>query len=59
MTLSPLVFHLHLIFKNWNLFAETRPGPSQVFNINFFTRLVDAFKLTLVTMFLKSIIMYD
>ena len=34
--------------------ADTRPGPSQTTNINLFARIVQAFKLMLLTIFVKS-----
>ena len=34
--------------------AEAHPGPSQAFEINFVARIVDVFKLTLVTRFAKK-----
>ena len=37
--------------------AEARPGPGQVSKINLFARIVDVFKLTLLTILVKSTIM--
>ena len=34
--------------------AEAHPGPSQAFEINLVARIVDVFKLTLVTRFAKK-----
>ena len=37
--------------------AEARPGPSQVSKINSFARIVNVFKLTLLTIFVTSTVM--
>ena len=37
--------------------AEARPGPSQASKINLFARIVNFFKLTLLTIFGESTIM--
>ena len=37
--------------------AEACPGPREASKINLFVRIVNVFKLTLLTIFVKSIIM--
>ena len=37
--------------------AEAQPGPSEASKINFFARIVNVFKLTLLSVFDKSTIM--
>ena len=39
--------------------AEIHAGPSEAFKTNLFARIVDVFKLTLLTIFVKSTWMFE
>ena len=55
---SSIFTYLHLNFKNWRVYiCRDTSGPSQVTKINLFARIGYVFKLTLLTIFIKSIIM--
>ena len=62
MILYLLVFLLYISpfeLQKLNLFAEARPGSRRATKINLFARIVKVFKSTLLTIFVKSIIMSD
>ena len=43
--------HANLLF---HLLAEAHPGPNQAFKMDFFAKIVNGFKLTLLTILAKS-----
>ena len=62
MILYLLVFLLYISpfeLQKLYLFAEARPGSRRATKINLFARIVKVFKSTLLTIFVKSIIMSD